>query len=134
MSDHQANVAVRMGSERGFGFVFSAVFLLIALWPLTGGGHLRWWALAVAAAFLAVTLIAPHLLAPLNRLWFRLGTLLGAVIAPIVMALVYFVAFVPIGLLLRVMGKDLLKTRRQPQLDSYWLEREQPPGSMRRQF
>lgn len=134
MSDHQANVAVKMGSERGFGFVFCAVFLLVGVWPILGGGLLRWWALAIAAILLAITLMAPHLLRPLNRLWFRLGILLGAVIAPIVMALVYFVAFLPIGLILHAMGKDILKTRRQPELDSYWLERDQPPGSMRRQF
>lgn len=123
-----------MGSERNFGFVFCSIMTIIALWPVISGNGPRIWLLLMAALLLAVTLAAPHLLRPLNRLWFRFGLLLGAIIAPIVMALVYFLAFLPIGLLLRIMGKDLLSTRLEPDRTSYWIERKEPPGSMERQF
>lgn len=123
-----------MGSERNFGFVFCSIMTIIALWPVISGNGPRIWLLLMAALLLAVTLAAPHLLRPLNRLWFRFGLFLGAIIAPIVMALVYFLAFLPIGLLLRIMGKDLLSTRLDPDRTSYWIERKEPPGSMERQF
>lgn len=134
MNDRQQNVDVKMGSERNFGFVFCSIMTIIALWPVISGNGPRIWLLLMAALLLAVTLAAPHLLRPLNRLWFRFGLLLGAIIAPIVMALVYFLAFLPIGLLLRIMGKDLLSTRLDPDRTSYWIERKEPPGSMERQF
>ncbi|WBU53904.1 SxtJ family membrane protein [Paracoccus sp. SCSIO 75233] len=134
MNDRQQNVDVKMGSERNFGFVFCSIMTIIALWPVMSGNGPRIWLLLMAALLLAVTLVAPHLLRPLNRLWFRFGLLLGAIVAPIVMALVYFLAFLPIGVLLRIMGKDLLSTRLDPDQTSYWIERKEPPGSMERQF
>ena len=98
MSDHHANVDVEIGSERGFGFVFTAVFLIIALWPVFGGGSPRWILLAIAGIILALTFLAPQVLAKPNRLWFKFGMLLGAIVAPVVMFLVFITTFVPFGL------------------------------------
>lgn len=125
------------GSDRAFGLVFAAVFALVGLMPMMQGASPRPWALGLAAGLLAVALAAPRLLAPGNRAWLRLGLALGMVATPLLMALIYAVAIVPVGLLLRARGRDLLRVRWQPEAPSYWIEREQPaprPGSMARQF
>jgi hypothetical protein len=95
------------------------------------------WAVAIALVCLVVSLVAPRLLRPLNRVWLRLGLLLHHVVNPVVMALVYYTAVVPTGLILRARGKDLLRLRRDPEADSYWISRQPPgppPDSMPRQF
>ena len=129
--------APAVGSERGFGLVFAAVFAVIALFPLPGGGAPLWWALAVAAAFAALALAAPRVLAPLNRLWFRFGMLLGALVNPLLLGAIFVLTVVPIGLAMRALGKDPLRLARDPQARSYWLERDPPgppPASLERQF
>jgi hypothetical protein len=127
---------VEIGSDRGFGFVFAAVFAIIALWPLLYGNYPRLWATIVALAFLLAALARPRLLHPLNIVWFRFGLLLGTVITPIVMALLYVTTIVPIGIILRLRGKDLLGLKREPERQSYWIKREPgpEPGTMKRQF
>ena len=128
---------VKLGSERGFGFVFAVVFALVGAWPLTGDGPPRWWSLAVAGVFVALALAAPRALAPLNRLWFRFGLLLHRVINPLVMGLLFYVAVTPTGLIMRLLGKDLLGRRFDPEAETYWISREPPgpePGSMKNQF
>ncbi len=128
---------VTRGSERSFGIVFAVVFCLIGLWPAKSGGAVRLWALAIALAFLAAAFLAPRLLAPLNLIWFRLGLLLHRVVNPLVMAVVYYGAVVPTGLILKARGKDLLRLKRDPDAKSYWIVRDPPgppPGSMSRQF
>ena len=125
------------GSDRSFGLVFAGFFALVALLPLVHGGAMRWWALGVAAAFAGAALLAPRLLHPLNRLWFKLGLLLHHVVNPLVMAVMFYGAILPMALLLRVLGKDLLRLKREPAAASYWIAREPPapaPGSMSKQF
>ena len=134
MSDHNANVEVKMGSERSFGIVFAVVFVLIGLWPLLGGEEVRLAFVGAALVFLALALFAPRVLRVPNRLWFRFGLLLGAIVAPVVMALVYVTTFVPIGLVLRLRGKDLLKMKFDREVASYWIERTDKPQSMKKQF
>ena len=128
------NVDIKMGSERNFGFVFAAVSAIIALAPLFRGHPPRVSFLILALAFAAVAIFAPGLLRWPNRLWFRFGMLLGAIVAPIVMTLVYVLTFLPMGLWLRLMGKDLLSLRTDPQASSYWINRSDPPKSMKLQY
>ncbi len=132
----QTHSEINVGSERGFGFVFATVFAVISLWPLTGSGSVRIWALAVAALFLAAALVRPSILRPLNRLWFRFGLLLGRIVSPIVMAVVFSVAITPTALIMRAFGKDLLRLKFDPDAESYWIERadDGPMGSMKDQF
>lgn len=112
---------IEMGSERGFGLVFATVFAIIGLWPLFRGQDMRLWALAVAALFLVAAFAAPFLLKWPNRLWFRLGLLLGKIVAPVVMAIIFVLTVIPTGFILRMMGKDLLKTKRQPpEVATHW--------------
>jgi hypothetical protein len=125
------------GSNRAFGVVFAVVFGLIAAWPLIKGGPLRVWAAAVAAIFLVLALAAPKVLRPLNRAWTAFGVLLGKIISPIMLFVVYVIAVVPTGLILRLRGKDPLHRRFDPEAKSYWVHRV-PPGkpdaTMSRQF
>lgn len=123
-----------MGSEKGFGIVFAIVFSLIGLYPLVHGESVRLWALVIALILLALAFLAPKTLAVPNKLWFKLGMVLGAIIAPIVMALVYFTTVAPIGLVMRLMRKDLLREKLDRNATSYWIKRDQPVGSMKDQF
>jgi hypothetical protein len=126
-----------MGSNRSFGLVFAGFFVLVALLPAVHGAPIRVWAAAVAAAFLAAAFFAPRLLQPLNRAWFALGQLLHHVVNPVIMAVMFYGAILPMALLLRALGKDLLRLERDPKADSYWIAREPPgpaPGSMSKQF
>jgi hypothetical protein len=128
---------VKIGSERSFGFVFAAVFLVIATLPLVHGGPLRWWALAVTAAFALAAVAAPSLLKPLNRLWFKFGLALHHVINPIIMGAIFFLAVTPMGLVMRAFGKDPLRLKRDRRSATYWIARDRPapaPRSMSKQF
>lgn len=118
---------VRGSSDRTFGLVFTAVFAIVGLWPLTGGGPLRIWALGVAAAFLAAAALRPKLLAPLNRIWTRIGHFLHRIANFVILALLFYLVITPTGLMLRLLGKDPLRLRFEPGARSYWIER-QPPG------
>ena len=124
MTDIQEHGTIKVGSERGFGIVFAVVFAIVGLWPLLGGGEPRLWALVIAAGLLATALIRPSLLAPANRAWFRFGMLLGAIVTPVVMALVFYLTVTPTALLLRLFGKDPLRRRFDPSVASYWIRRD----------
>lgn len=137
MSDLQEHSAPKIGSARGFGVVFAAVFAIIGLLPLWDGGAVRWWSLAVGSFFLAAAAIRPQLLEPLNRLWFRFGLLLGRFVAPVVMTALFLVTVTPIALLMRALGKDPLRLRIDRDVDSYWIYRDETDdanSSMKNQF
>jgi len=130
-----AHRKVVSSSDRSFGLVFAAFFGLIGLWPLVHSASPRWWAVAAAAAFALAAFVAPAVLRPLNRAWLAFGMLLHAIVNPVVMAVMFYGAIVPMGLLLRALGKDLLRLKPDPAAPSYWITREPPaPGSMRKQF
>ena len=134
MLNFQKNSEIGLGSNKSFGIVFAIVFLIVALYPLLNSEGLRIWALIVSAVFLLLVFIAPKTLSLPNRLWFKFGILLGAIVAPIVMTLVYFITVLPIGLIMRFLGKDLLKQKLDKNVKSYWIERNEPIGSMKNQF
>ena len=125
-------------SNRSFGLVMAGAFTLIGVWPaLFRGGELRWWLLVPALAFVLAALIFPHVLAPLNFLWTKLGLLMHRVVNPVVMAAMYYGVVMPAGLIMRALGKDILKLRRDPTAATYWVKRDNPGSrgaSMRQQF
>jgi len=128
---------IKGSSDRAFGFVFAAVFALIGLWPLLGGGGARLWTLVVAAVFLGAAVARPRVLAPLNRLWMRLGLLLHRVVNPLILGLLFFLTVTPMGVAVRLFGRDLLRLRWDPEAPSYWIERRPPgpaPETMKHQF
>jgi hypothetical protein len=130
MAAHESftrDAPVRGSSDRGFGYVFAAVFTVVALWPFVHGNGVRWWSLAIAAAFLVAALAAPILLAPLNRAWTKFGLLLHKVTNPVIMGLVFYVTVTPTALIMRALGKDPLRRKIDRAATSYWIQRE-PPG------
>ena len=134
MSEHKANFEVEVGSEKNFGIVFAFVFLLVGLYPLVNNKEIYLWSLITALIFLLLAYVAPKVLSVPNKLWFKFGMALGAVVAPVVMALVYFTTVLPIGLIVRMMGKDMLRQKLDKNAKSYWIERGQPMRPMRDQF
>ncbi|MBL28840.1 MAG: hypothetical protein CMM50_14960 [Rhodospirillaceae bacterium] len=128
---------VNRSSNRSFGMVWMAVFLLIGGAPILGGEGPRWWAMGCGATIAAITVLRAELLAPLNAAWHKLGLALAAVVNPVVMGVLFFVVFTPVGLLMRTFGKDPLSLRRDAAAASYWIPRDPPgpgPGSLRNQF
>lgn len=118
---------IKTSSDRSFGVVFTIVFILIGLWPLTGSNDPRWWLLIAAALLLAISFIYPSLLAPGNRLWTRFGLLLHKISNPIIMGLVFFLTVTPTAIIMRLLGKDPMRRKLDRDAKSYWIDR-QPPG------
>ena len=121
-------------SEKSFGILFGVIFLIISLWPLLNSNNLRLWSLAVSLTFFLISFLKPSIFKPFNNTWIKLGELLGRIIAPIVMAIVYFLILTPISLLVRLFGKDLIGMKFSNEIKSYWIKREKNLGSMDKQF
>ena len=121
-------------SNRSFGIVFFIVFLTIGLWPFLSSEELGIWSIVISFIFLILGLLNSKILTPLNKLWGKFGELLGKIIAPIVMAAVYFLVLTPVSLLTKILGKDLLKIKFSNKTNSYWIKREKDLGPMNKQF
>lgn len=121
-------------SNRSFGLLFFIIFLIVGLWPLKNGDNINFYFILVSFIFLILGLINSKLLYPLNKLWIKFGEILGIIIAPIVMALVYFIFLTPISLIVRIFGKDLLGLKFLKNKNTYWIKRKKDLGSMKKQF
>tara|TARA_Y100000768_G_C23601916_1_gene506438 strand:- start:42 stop:425 length:384 start_codon:yes stop_codon:yes gene_type:complete len=124
---------IKTSSNRSFGIVFFIVFLLIAIYPLLNNGELRIWSLIIAMIFLVLGLIKSKVLTPLNKLWFKFGLLLGRVISPLIMGIIFFLVVTPTALIMRIIGKDLLSLNFNNK-KSYWIEKTGPKSKMKDQF
>ena len=122
-----------MSSNRSFGLLFFIVFIIIGLWPLKNDLELNYIFIGISIIFLILGLMNSKILTPLNKIWVKFGELLGRIIAPIVMAIIYFFILTPISLILRIFGKDLLNLKFAKE-KSYWTKREKNIGSMDKQF
>ncbi|MEX0286081.1 MAG: SxtJ family membrane protein [Paracoccaceae bacterium] len=137
MTDVSGHTDIRLGSDRSFGLVIAGVMVVIAVFPMLWGHGLRWWPLPLVLAFGGTALIRPDALHGLNVLWFKFGLLLGKIITPIVMGILFFVTVVPIGLIRRIGNKDPLNQAIDTQADSYWVpvtEERRKMSSMKQQF
>lgn len=135
--DFQRDEPIQRSSNRTLGLVFAAFFGLVALLPLVRGHSFRIWPLPFSVVFLVTALVAPTVLTPLNRAWTALAILLHKVTNPLVLGICFYVVFTPFAWLLRRMGKDFLRVKRDPNTDSYWIARQPPgppPESMSNQF
>ena len=121
-------------SNKSFGLLFFVVFLIIGLWPLKNGESLNYYFIIASVVFLILGLLNSKLLSPLNKSWIKLGEILGIIIAPIVMALVYFVILTPISIIVRVFGKDLLGLKLFKEKETYWIKRKKNLSPMKKQF
>ena len=124
---------IKISSNRSFGIVFFIVFLLIALYPLLKGNDLRIWSLVVSFIFLILGLINSKILTPLNRLWFKFGLLLGKFISPLIMGIIFFIVVTPIGIIMRLLKKDLLNLKYNKK-ETYWIDKSGPKSKMKNQF
>ena len=124
---------IKLPSNRNFGIVFSIVFLIISIWPLLSQNDIRIWSLIISGIFLVLGLINSKLLLPLNKIWFKIGIFLGNLIAPIVMGIVYFMVVTPTGLIMRLLGKDLLKLKKNNK-DTYWIDKDNSNNDLKNQF
>ena len=124
---------VKIGSNRSFGIVFSIAFLLISLYPLINGENLRLWSLIISIVFFVLGIINSNLLKPLNKLWFKFGLLLGKIISPFIMGMIFFVVVTPIAILMRLLRKDLLNLKFNKN-NTYWIQKSGPKSKMKNQF
>ena len=120
-------------SNKSFGLVFFVVFLLIAIFPLLKQEDIRIWSLIISFIFLVLGLLNSELLSPLNKIWFKFGILLGIIVSPLVMGIIFFVVVTPIGLVMKLLKKDLLNLKFNNH-NSYWVEKNEPKSKMKNQF
>jgi hypothetical protein len=125
---------IKISSNRNFGLVFFFIFLVVSIWPLTHNESPRIWSAIISLAFLILVLTRSKLLTPLNRLWAKFGIILGSIIAPIVMGVVFFLVVTPIGLFMKIIGKDLLSIKYDKKKETYWVKRDKPTSTMKQQF
>ena len=124
----------KKSSNKSFGILFFVVFLGLGLWPLTNDNNPNIYLIIISIIFLILGLLNSKLLSPLNSFWIKFGELLGKIIAPVVMAIIYFLILTPISLMVRLFGKDLLGVKFSKQLKTYWIKRKKDLGSMDKQF
>ena len=124
---------IKIGSNRSFGIVFFTVFLIIATYPLINNGEIRIWSLILSLVFLILGLLNSKILYPLNKIWFKFGLLLGRIVSPLVMVIIFFLVVTPIGLLMRILNKDLLNLNFNKS-KSYWIEKNEQKSKMKNQF
>jgi len=124
---------VKISSNKSFGIVFFIVFLLISTYPLINDESVRIWSLVVSLIFLILGIINSNILSPLNKLWFKFGIFLGKIISPIIMGIIFFLVVTPIGLIMRLIGKDVLNLKYSNH-KSYWIEKTGPKSKMKNQF
>ncbi len=125
---------VKISSNRSFGFLFFVVFFVISLWPLRSQGDLRLWAFILSLVFLVLGVLNSKLLTPFNKLWFKFGILLGSIVSPIVMGIIFFAVVTPVGITMRFLGKDLLRINKNKPVSTYWINRDKQKNTMKKQF
>ena len=120
-------------SNKSFGLVFFIVFLIIAIYPIFKNGDIRIWSLIISFVFLSLGLINSKILTPLNKMWFKLGLLLGKIVSPLIMLFIFFFVVTPIGLLMKILKKDLLNLKFNND-KSYWIEKNNIKSKMKNKF
>ena len=124
---------IKIGSNKSFGIVFFIVFFIIALFPLINNSEIRVWAVIISLIFLILGLINSKILTPLNKAWLKFGIFLGKIISPLIMGIIFFLVVTPIGLLMKMLKKDLLNLKFNKH-KSYWIEKTEPKSKMKNQF
>tara|TARA_Y100000591_G_C21803849_1_gene683632 strand:- start:30 stop:422 length:393 start_codon:yes stop_codon:yes gene_type:complete len=127
------NLDLKMSSNKSFGIVFFIVFLIVGLYPLINNDEPRIWSLIISLFFLILGSINSKILTPLNKIWFKFGILLGRIVSPVIMGVIFFLIVTPIALIMRIIGKDLLNLKFNKD-KSYWIEKTGPKSNMKNQF
>ena len=126
------SIKIKSKDNITFGILFFIFFLIIGLYPLKSDEAIKVWSVVLALVLLIITIVKPNLFTFLNKLWIKFGILLGKIISPIVMGLVFFFVVTPIGILVRVLKKDVMGLKRGA--SSYWINREDKVQTMKKQF
>ena len=124
---------IKISSNQSFGIVFFVVFLIIALYPMTNGEDIRIWSLIISFILIILGLLNSKILTPFNKLWFKFGILMGKIVSPLIMGVIFFFVVTPIGLIIRILGKDVLNLKKNKN-KSYWIEKNGPKSKMKNQF
>mgnify|MGYP001472931226 CR=1 FL=1 len=124
---------IKLPTNRNFGIVFFVVFLIIAIWPILNENDIRLWSLIISLIFLILGIANSKLLTPLNKIWFKFGILLGKIVSPLVMGIIFFFVVTPIGILMRILKKDLLNLKFNKKT-TYWIEKNDLKSKMKNQF
>jgi hypothetical protein len=127
------NNYIKISSNKSFGLVFFIFFIIVSIYPLKTGGELRYWSLILSFIFLVLGLLNSSVLSPLNKVWFRFGLLLGSIVSPIVMGIIFFGVITPISLIMKFLRKDLLNLKNNNN-NTYWIEKNGPKSTMKNQF
>ena len=127
------NSKIKISSNRSFGIVFSIVFFIIAIWPLLNGSNIRYWSLIISVVFLILGILNSKILTPLNKIWFKIGILLGNVISPIIMSIIFFLVVTPTSFIMKILRKDLLNLKKNTK-NSYWIKKQNQNSRMKNQF
>tara|TARA_B100000941_G_C28345944_1_gene469233 strand:- start:203 stop:595 length:393 start_codon:yes stop_codon:yes gene_type:complete len=125
---------IKTGSNKSFGIFFFVIFIIIALWPLLKNENIRIWSIIISIIFLTLGLLNSKILTPFNKLWMRLGILLSSFVSPIVMGVIYFGVITPIGLIMKLFGKDVLNLKLDKNKPTYWLKKDEIKSKMKNQF
>ena len=134
MFENKSHYIIKAGTERGFGLIFSAVFVIIGLYPVLQSQDIRLWAFIIAFIFLFFGIFLPKVLIVPNKLWVKFGILLGAIVSPIIMGIIFFLVVTPTGIIMRLLGKDLLRQKLNKSKKSYWIKNITSLDSMKNQF
>ena len=125
---------IKTSSNRSFGFVFFLFFLIIAVYPLFNSNSIYYWALFISFIFLVLSIMNSKILTPLNKIWFKFGLLIGLIISPLVMGLIYFVVVTPTSFIMKILGKDILNLKKNDKKNTYWIQKSEPKSKMKKQF
>jgi len=124
---------IKLPSNRNFGIVFFLFFLIVSLWPLLNNDEIRFWSLFIALFFLFFGILNSKILTPLNKLWLKFGIILGRVVSPIIMGIIFFFVVTPISLIMKLFSKDILNLKKNSS-NTYWIERNKVKSNMKKQF
>ena len=125
---------VKIKDLQTFAYIWAGIFTVIGLYPLLDGADIRIWSIAIAIVFIAIVLIKPTILTSFYKVWIKIGDFIGGIISKVIMFILYFGLFTPISIFLKILGKDLLNKKVDKSPESYWIEREKQPESMKNQF
>ena len=124
---------IKISSNKSFGIVFFILFFLISFYPLLNNQSIRIWALLISLLFLILGILNSKILTPLNLIWFKLGIFLGKIISPLIMGIIFFLVVTPIGIILRLCGKDVLNLKKNKK-ETYWINKPTTKNDMKKQF
>tara|TARA_B100000959_G_scaffold259100_1_gene294459 strand:- start:15 stop:419 length:405 start_codon:yes stop_codon:yes gene_type:complete len=134
MFENISHHKIKSGTERNFGLAFAAVFLIISLYPLWFGKNMHLWACIIAFIFFFFAIFLPKVLILPNKLWYKLGLFLGAIISPLIMGMIFFLTVTPTGVIMRLFGKDILNQKMKKSIKSHWINKIKTVSSMKNQF